>query len=562
MNRPKSVTTELDRWKEKYFELQESFDAEVGDGQEFRSLLQRLLLRICLSAEGQNRAFDEQLEALRKQIKSKDLSLDALTEQLNQIDRALSVFDENKAQNLTQFVLIFDQLVEQLVALKPARSQRSALKKLNNSVSAKTLRSDRFVPLLEEYSTLQAQVLDALAREEEPSKGLLDRLFRNDKVPVGAEPVNQKPDDALDIDVQEEHSEDEVVPGFSAISARLAATMNNLLDQLTFPDSSQRALEELRERISRKLNWYELGPTLDDLSNVVLSAVGRGQREFGQFLIDIDERLQKIQNFVLETIQAEDGLREEERLLDQQMRSQIESMALSLDENDDVESLKMSIRSQVENITSVLDKFSETGRRLEENKAKELEAMRLRFQALEEETRFFRKRLKEERSKALTDALTQLPNREAYDDRISMEYERWKRYRKPATLVIADVDHFKSINDNYGHLSGDKVLQIMAKEIQARLRQTDFVARYGGEEFVIILPETELNVAKNVLEKMRETVARLPFHFRDEKLQVTISFGLVEFSDDKDTNALFDCADQALYKAKEAGRNCLKVWQD
>lgn len=561
MNRPKNVATELDRWKDKYFALQESYDVDVNDAQEFRSILQRLLLRICLSAEGQSRVFDQELEVLRQQIKSKDLSLDALSGQLNEIDRALSEFDETKANNLKQFVLVFDQLVTQLLALKPPRSQRSALKKLNKSISPKNLTSGRFVPLLEEYAALQGTILETQDKEEPSQVGLLDRLFGSDKPQQKESVAIENLDDALDIDARQDE-EDEVIPGFSAISAHIAATMNNLLDQLTFPESSQRALDDLRTRIAQKLNWYELGPTLDDLSSVVLSAVGRGQREFGQFLIDIDERLQKIQNFVLETIQADDGLRNEEQMLDQQMRSQIATMATSLDETDDVETLKTSIRTQVENITAVLDRFSETGRQIEENKAKELEAMRLRFQALEEETRFFRKRLKEERSKALTDALTQLPNREAYDDRVSLEYERWKRYRKPATLVIADVDHFKAINDNYGHLSGDKVLQILAKEMQARIRQTDFVARYGGEEFVLILPETELDVAKGVIEKMRDTISRLPFHFRDEKLQVTISFGLVEFAEGKDTNVLFDCADQALYKAKEAGRNCFRVWQD
>ena len=560
MSDPKADEAALDRWKEKFFDLQDTHELEAKSALEFRSILQRLLLRVVLSAEGQSHDFDLRLAELRKIVKSQDISSEDLSEQLNDFDQALAVLDENKNATLRKFMTVFDELVQQLLELKPARSQRSALKKLNSSFSTKSITSERVVPLLDDYKVLQGEVLAAFSGEEEKPAGLFGRIFSADKQ---RETEKIAPDEAvaeLEIDTQDEAEEDEVVPGFSAISVHVRATMNSLLDQLTFPESSTRALKRLRARIDKTLNWYELGPTLDELSGVVLSAVGKGQRDFGQFLSDIDERLNKIQSFVLETVQAEQGLRKEEQLLDQQMRKQIETMASSLEESSDVETLKRSIRSQVENISTVLDKFSENGRKIEESKAKELEAMRLRFKALEEETRFFRQRLKEERSKALKDALTQLPNREAYDERIEMELERWKRYRKPATLVVTDVDHFKSINDNYGHLSGDKVLQILAKEVQSRMRKTDFVARYGGEEFVMILPETELDVAKDVIEKIRETISRLPFHFRDEKLQVTLSFGLVAFAEGLDTNLLFDRADKALYQAKKNGRNRLEVW--
>ncbi|WP_197479317.1 GGDEF domain-containing protein, partial [Oleiphilus sp. HI0132] len=100
---------------------------------------------------------------------------------------------------------------------------------------------------------------------------------------------------------------------------------------------------------------------------------------------------------------------------------------------------------------------------------------------------------------------------------------------------------------------------IIAKEIQNRIRKTDFVARYGGEEFVIILPETDLQTAKQVIEKVREMIGRLPFHFRDEKIQITMSFGLSVFEEGLDQGQLFERADSALYQAKENGRNRAEV---
>lgn len=562
MSKPADATAELKKWKEKFFDLQDSFDGSQKEAEEYKSVLQRLLLRMCLSAEGQSEAFDKELKNLRDDIKSPDLTTAMLSKRLAKMDKALVKVDDVKSSFATSFIKLFDEIVAQLLETKPARTDRSALKKLAKSVDPVTFSNSRIVPLMTNYQQLQAKVLSQMVEQEPKSQGLMGRLFKGGaKADDDVAAVTTDREEALEIESTGQIEEDDVMPGFSAIAVHVRATLNHLLDQLTFPKSSERALASLRERIAGPLNWYELGPTLDDLSSVVISAIGKGQRDFGSFLTDIDEQLHKIQQFVLESLKADESLRQEEKELDHQMRAQILSMTDSLESDNDVESLKRSIREQVDNISKVLDRYSETGKQIEQNKASELELMKQRFEALENETRFFRERLKEERGKALTDALTQLPNREAYDERVTMELERWKRYRKPATLIVADIDHFKGINDNYGHLSGDKVLQILAKELESRLRKSDFVARYGGEEFVMILPEADAEIAKTVVNKMRSTIERLPFHFRDEKVQVTMSFGIAEFEEGIDHEGLFDRADKALYQAKEAGRNCLIVWQ-
>jgi diguanylate cyclase len=561
MSKSADTAAELRKWKEKFFDLQESYDGDKKGFAEYQSILQRLLLRVCLSAEGQSAAFDKELKNLRDDIKSPSLTTDVLSKRLAKIDKALVKVDDVKSVFVASFIRLFDEIIEQLLSTKPARSERASLKKLAKSVSIAGFSNEQIIPLMTEYQHLQAKVLSQLDEPQSKSPGLMGRLFKSVSKTQDDRLGGSAQEEGIELESSEQVEEDDVIPGFSAISVHVRATLNHLLDQLTFPKSSERALASLRTRLDGPLNWYELGPTLDDLSNVIISAIGKGQRDFGSFLTDIDEQLQKIQQFVLESLKADESLRQEEKELDQQMRAQIMNMTDSLESDSDVESLKRSIREQVENISKVLDRFSETGKQLEQNKASELELMKQRFEALENETKFFRERLKEERGKALTDALTQLPNREAYDERVTMELERWRRYRKPATLIVADIDHFKSINDNYGHLSGDKVLQILAKEVQARLRKSDFVARYGGEEFVMILPEADAEIAKTVVNKMRTTIERLPFHFRDEKVQVTVSFGIAEFADGVDHEGLFDRADKALYQAKEAGRNCLFVWQ-
>ena len=120
---------------------------------------------------------------------------------------------------------------------------------------------------------------------------------------------------------------------------------------------------------------------------------------------------------------------------------------------------------------------------------------------------------------------------------------------------MLDIDRFKDLNDTYGHLAGDKVLQLVARALRENLRQPDFVARYGGEEFVVVFPETGEEQALQVMDKAREHIAALPFHFRQEKVSVSFSAGVTEFRSVGDPSQILDAADRALYQAKNDGRD-------
>lgn len=134
---------------------------------------------------------------------------------------------------------------------------------------------------------------------------------------------------------------------------------------------------------------------------------------------------------------------------------------------------------------------------------------------------------------------------------------RWRRYGGELLLAVLDVDLFKGINDRFGHLAGDKVLRLIAAELARRLRKTDFIARYGGEEFVVLLPSTPLDGGQQVLEALRRAVEACPFHFRGERVTITVSIGLAAFQAEEAPEQVFERADQALYRAKREGRNRL-----
>jgi len=160
--------------------------------------------------------------------------------------------------------------------------------------------------------------------------------------------------------------------------------------------------------------------------------------------------------------------------------------------------------------------------------------------------------------KATTDALTGLNNRAAFDRQLGAELERSCRYGRTLTLVMLDVDKFKSVNDVHGHLAGDVILQKVARVVREVVRDADFVARYGGEEFAIIAPETDLRQAAFLAERIRKAIESASCLHDGKKLAVTASLGIASILDtSKPTkpNVLIESADKALYEAKRTGRN-------
>jgi diguanylate cyclase (GGDEF)-like protein len=163
---------------------------------------------------------------------------------------------------------------------------------------------------------------------------------------------------------------------------------------------------------------------------------------------------------------------------------------------------------------------------------------------------------------ASTDALTGLFNRRRFADVLKREFAVTKRYRNTLSCLLMDLDHFKQINDRFGHDAGDQVLKEVARRILSSLREVDLAARYGGEEFVILLPHTSKPDARIVAERLLHNVRKQSFHFGSEVLTVTTSIGCAGNSDVLSGSAedMVKAADKALYEAKAAGRNRLVMY--
>jgi diguanylate cyclase (GGDEF) domain len=158
---------------------------------------------------------------------------------------------------------------------------------------------------------------------------------------------------------------------------------------------------------------------------------------------------------------------------------------------------------------------------------------------------------------SITDALTGIANRRHFEWRLSEEIERARRYKYPLSALMLDLDHFKQVNDNYGHQIGDIVLQQVAQRLRRILRRTDFLARYGGEEFIVLAPQTPADRALILAERLRQVIAESPIPVADNlQIHITISIGVAVFPNHaQNESELIGAADAALYKAKQMGRN-------
>lgn len=159
---------------------------------------------------------------------------------------------------------------------------------------------------------------------------------------------------------------------------------------------------------------------------------------------------------------------------------------------------------------------------------------------------------------AITDALTGIFNRHHFFELAEVAFSNARRYNLPLAVLMMDLDYFKQTNDTYGHLAGDEVLRVTIQRCARIIRETDTFGRYGGEEFVMILPETDLQGALVLAERLRQAVSKDPVVVDDVEIAVTASFGVAQLTEETTTlQQLINRADQALYRAKESGRNCV-----
>lgn len=311
----------------------------------------------------------------------------------------------------------------------------------------------------------------------------------------------------------------------------------------------------LSARFRRSIDHEELIPTLDSLREVFGDAFIGNVNQFEQFLSALDSRLsaslgqlEASRDIGARQASNSDGMQDS-------LRSRMEQMRRDIDGASELDQLKSDMRGGIDSMAQDLEQARISERELEQEFERHLEQVIARVVQLDRDARDLEDRLHEHRRLAITDTLTQLPNREGLRTRLEAETERFTRYGHSLVLAMCDVDFFKMVNDTFGHLGGDAVLRRVAELLRKRLREVDMVARYGGEEFVIVMPETSIEAAIPVLESLRESIANELITYEGKSVSVTASFGVAALETGDTPEQALHRADAALYLAKNRGRN-------
>mgnify|MGYP001819120329 CR=1 FL=1 len=510
--------TEHKDWKADYTELLQQHERQAATHAELEQLLTRTVIRLTLAASGLDGKLDSHLKRIRDAVrKGAD---PRLSEQLNRLSDELMHLSEDEEVETPDISDICGRLVSRL-------SLSSA-----DALNASKLLAE----LLDNPAQISDPALDQLAallnRAPGPEKrgpGLLGRIFSAEQRTAG-QSSTPTPNEIL----------------------------LNLLEQASWPGHWGTDISQMKASLSTSPAEDAWVGVLQDLLPLSARSYGEAQSEIeeaGSFLEELTRRLQDLDEHLR---YAHDG-REEVvgygRRFSDQVSAQVDGLESSVSEAVDLHQLKTVVSERLNAITQTMEEFLRDERQWFQKNEDNEQELRERLKVLEEESTDLRFRMLEAHHMALQDAVTGLPNRMAYDERIEQEHARWKRFGEPLTLLVWDVDNFKSINDRFGHQAGDKALRIIAESLRKRLRETDFIARYGGEEFVTLLSGAEQKMALKVADEMRQGVMNCGFHSKNRAIPVTISCGISCFSEGDTVAAVFARADKALYEAKRKGKN-------
>jgi len=339
------------------------------------------------------------------------------------------------------------------------------------------------------------------------------------------------------------------------IAPQLAQELLNLTSELAFEGKNAIEFEKIKLQISKDFKLEVLLDACINIIRIIISSISKERDTAQQFLVNVNETLSLLHQTLLDSVQRSKDVGHKMASLNKKIEDKISQLANETEEASTIDSLKIVVGQKLEALTLDI-KFKEDLELSErESLANTLKEMQTRINSLENETNNYKERLAEQRFKSLQDSLTKLPNRAAYDERIALEYNTFKRSQHDLCLVVVDIDHFKRVNDTFGHSAGDKTLQVLANALKKSVRVTDFISRFGGEEFVIIMPNSDLKQILGPLEKIRKTIKSIPFKFKDKNLRITISIGASQFKKEDSILEVFDRADSALYEAKNSGRD-------
>jgi len=512
---------QLTQWKQKYYKTL----TELEQYEQLTPILKRGLSRLALAAQGQNDKLDSQLSSLRKNLRKQDTTQAAITEILEQIERTLV-----KMENGSGSKSIGEYLAELISNLNLTKSDKKTAKKLTKTFKgASNSEIDTLLPELDSF-------INSCLHEDNTSD------INDTETPLA-------PTEAASINIGEHEQQ----PAHMLLL--------QLLERLSLPPALTKRTTTLRRKIEKGIDDHQLPTIIDDIADII-STLGTQslaeKKEYESFLKSLTTRLNELDAQIHLGTNEDSKAFQKRSELGQAVENQVKNIKSDIEQANNLEQLKDNVNEKLELLDNHFLSYREADQSQFNESQHQIDLLKQRIKLMEQESIELRQSAMRSRDQALKDPLTGIWNRQALNEALEKEYIRWQRYKKPLSIIIWDIDFFKKINDQYGHAAGDKVLKTIANIFNAQTRDADFIARFGGEEFMGVFPETTIEEALSLANKIREKIANSKFHYEQETVTISASAGLAAFQDEDSIDDVFKRADQALYKAKESGRNrCL-----
>lgn len=515
------------------------------------SELKRALSRLSYVGMGLSETLDSHLAKLREIIKQKG-DLKEIKTVIGDISKLLRTLDDDsetkEVTGANEQLDLLSQLLNNQLPKALKNDLKQVQKKSKNTDAANVLHS-----IAEVIGSYVSQLENDLTQDKNPhsikkKKGFFASLFSKQETPELTEEENPVSVNLVKSNkLQSEPS--------SYLPQKVRDSLQLLIDQLSGMDGYSEIAQRLNQAIENIDQIEQLSSILEMITSAFIEVSDQEHVQFEKFLKTLNTRIVRVNDFINQTLKFSQGSSANSNQLSLDLTGNLSNIKYSLSNSENLDEAKTAVFAHMDVITKQINQYCIKQENNSEALISQMDRLSEQLRATEDEATRLKDDLAEQRVRAQTDPLTHLPNRYSYNERLTQEYNRWRRYRNSLTLVIGDIDFFKNINDQNGHDFGDQVLKAIAEFLLAELRESDFIARFGGEEFVILLPETGIVDATRAMNKLRQGISKLSFDNDGEEVSVTMSFGISEFDNHDTTKDVFVRADKALYRAKEKGRN-------
>jgi len=519
-------------------------DIDIQGLKDNQAELKRCISRVSFVGMGLSKELDTNLKSLRDLLKS-DADVEAIKQSVEDISKILLTFEDKKSADKIEVAGItddFSQLINDNRLPKPLKKKLKSVKGPSEEESAvKIARS--MVDIIFDYLHRQSLTESGDNKENKSASpgGFFSRFLSRSN---GEAAPTDTPAQAAKAEAKK-----------AEVPSELRDSLQQLIDQLSAMENYSEVALQLTEKVVVLSSVDELVAILELITGAFVEISTHEHQQLENFLKSLSKRIDRVNGFVNQTMAFSKQVSEDTKRLDDKLQGSVTDIKASVEKSASLGEVKVELYQKMDSIIDAVNYFRAQQQKNQQKLNRDIETLHEQLRATHDESSRLRDELAAQRVRAQTDPLTHLPNRYSYNERLTLEYNRWRRYRSPLSLVVGDIDLFKQINDTYGHAAGDEVLKAVANALQSALRESDFVARYGGEEFVILLPETTLVDATKAMNKIRKGIKALSVKHDASTITTAMSFGISEFENSDTPKAVFARADRALYRAKERGRD-------